>query len=510
MRSAHVLALLLVPLVAAAPLRIALGDWGAPTPFAFYKRGPGYVLTSFIFDTLVWKNQTSIIPWLALSWEHSSPKVWIFHLRNATWSDGVPFTSEDVVFTFEYMKQHKWPWKDLSIIEKVYAKGPHTVVIVLKKPNPLFLDEYASTVFIIPKHIWSNVKDPYKFINEKAYVGTGPYVLVKYEPGKGYLFKSNPLFWGPKPVYSELYVSASGLFSPQYTAAALIQGKVDTATFMGKAWRVVEMIKRAKPDVRVQKGPMYWVLFLGFNLNKYPYNLPEFRRAIAYALNLKELVLRAVGSLEGAIPGTPSYVPPYSDFYNPNVEKYPYSPTKASEILDSLGLKDVNGDGCRELGGETWRPTLVTSKPYMQEALIISNMLKRVGVCVQVKVVPSFKQVDFIVKRGNFDLEISGHGADGNDPLALSWFFKAFGTPWKNAEYQKIISEMMSSTNVTKIYELAKKAQVIIAKYLPRIALYYPYEFVVTNPNVKVRWFFTKGGIDGGIPLPYNKLALLR
>jgi hypothetical protein len=63
---------------------------------------------------------------------------------------------------------------------------------------------------------------------------------------------------------------------------------------------------------------------------------------------------------------------------------------------------------------------------------------------------------------------------------------------------------------VQEAYLYAKRAQYVIAEYLPRIALYYPYQFVLTRPNVDVKWFFTYGGIDGGIPLPYNKLALLR
>ncbi len=495
----------------ASTLTIALGDWGYPNPFTFYPRGPGFVITSFVFDTLVWKDSHGIIPWLAIKWEHPNSTTWIFYLRKAYWSDGKPFTAQDVVFTINYYIEHHWKWKDLTdVIKYVKALNDTTVLIELKRPVPLFLDYYASSIFIIPKHVWEHVKNPYTFTSPESFIGTGPYVLKEYRPRIGYTFVENPRFWGPKPVYDELKVVSAGLFSPQTAVAALIRGEVDTVALMGKAWRLIKFAERTVKGLRVQKGPMYWVLFLGFNLNKYPYDMPSFRKAIAYSLNLKELVLRAVGSLKAAIPGTPSYVPPYSEFYNPEVPKYPYDPTKAKEILDKLGIVDVNGDGCRELNGRPWYPLLVTSKPYVQEALIIKSMLRKVGICVNVKVVPSFKQLDAIVKSGNFDMEINGHGSDGNNPMAFVWIFKAFGTPWRDPEYQRLVDELLNAKTINELYQIVKKVQVVIAEKLPRIALYYPYEFVLTRPEVKVRWFFTYHGIDGGIPLPYNKLALLR
>ena len=380
----------------------------------------------------------------------------------------------------------------------------------MKRPVPLFLDYYASSIFIIPKHIWEKVKDPYTFTAPESFVGSGPYKLKDYEPGVGYTFVANPKFWGPRVIYDRLKVVSLGLFNPQASVLALVRGKVDTVALMGKAWRLIAFAERAVKGLKVQKGPMYWVLFLGFNLNKYPYNVTEFRKAIAYSLNLKELVVRAVGSLQAALPGTPNYVPPYSDFYNPDVPKYPYNPRKAKELLDKLGIVDINGDGCRELNGRPWHPLLLATKAYMQEALIVRSMLRKVGICVDVKLLPGFKQLDALVKSGKFDFEINGHGADGNDPLAFTWTLKAFGTPWNDPEYLRLTKQMLEAKSVNELYEIAKEIQLLIAEKLPRIALYYPYEFVLTRPEVKVRWFFTYHGIDGGIPLPYNKLALLR
>ncbi|MCE4606301.1 MAG: ABC transporter substrate-binding protein [Desulfurococcales archaeon] len=495
-------------------LTVALGYWGPPSPFLFYPRGPGYVVTSFIFDTLVWKNGNGVIPWLATGWEHPDPQTWIFHIRSsAKWQDGTNLTAEDVVFTFNYLEKHGWTWKNVnpSLIKTIVAINDKTVEIKLSKPYAFFLEDYASTIFIIPKHIWENVSNPYVFHDKKSFIGSGPYELVSYNPQQGYLLKANPHFWGGKPLYSYIKILAVDFTDPQEEASAIINSNVDTATFMGKAYPLVKMIEQKVPNAKISSGPMYWVLFLGFNLNKWPYNQTTFRKAIAYSLNLTELVEKTGGGLNASIPGSPGYIPPYSLYYNPNIPKYPYDPVKAEAILNSLNLKDVNGDGCRELpGGSQWQPLLVTTKQYTQEALLIKIMLQRVGMCVSVKTVESYNQLDTLVKKGLYDMEINGHGATGNTPSAFSWYFTSrFGTAWNNSEYINTVAKIMSADNKSSAYKYSMQAQILIASQLPRIALYYPQIFVVTRPNIGINWFFTSNGIDGGIPMPYNKLVLV-
>ena len=77
------------------------GDWGFPSPYAHYSRGPGYVRMSLIFDTLIWKDQNGFVPALAEKWEYlPDEKAYVFNLRKGvTWNDGEPFTARDVAFT---------------------------------------------------------------------------------------------------------------------------------------------------------------------------------------------------------------------------------------------------------------------------------------------------------------------------------------------------------------------------------------------------------------------------
>jgi peptide/nickel transport system substrate-binding protein len=71
------------------------GDWGFPSPYAHYSRGPGYTRMSYLFDTLIWKDDEGHVPALAESWDLEGDDVYIFHLRDGvTWHDGEVFTAE--------------------------------------------------------------------------------------------------------------------------------------------------------------------------------------------------------------------------------------------------------------------------------------------------------------------------------------------------------------------------------------------------------------------------------
>ena len=79
------------------------GYWGHPSPFGF-NRGPGFVRTSLVFDTLVWRDASGeTIPWLATDWSLSDDELtWTFTLRDGVqWQDGEPLTVDDVVIRYE-------------------------------------------------------------------------------------------------------------------------------------------------------------------------------------------------------------------------------------------------------------------------------------------------------------------------------------------------------------------------------------------------------------------------
>ena len=112
------------------------GDWGYPNPYGHYPRGPGYVRMSWVFETLVWKNDRGYVPALAKSWAYDPDRTaFVFHLQEGvTWHDGQPFTAYDVVFTVNYFKKHPYKWVPTDAVAGAEAPDVTTVVIRLSRP----------------------------------------------------------------------------------------------------------------------------------------------------------------------------------------------------------------------------------------------------------------------------------------------------------------------------------------------------------------------------------------
>ena len=195
----------------ATPRRLTLGWWtdiGFPSPFAFIPLGPGGVVrTSILFDTLTWKDENGIIPWLAERWDVSSDGLtYTFTLHpNVTWHDGRPLTADDVAFSYTYYRQHPFPWGASDMVDGADVVDARTVRIRLNRPFAPFLENVAGIMPILPKHIWEPVSDPLKFSGPDAVMGSGPYTFGSYKEGTGeYQFDANAAYFRGRPTVDTL------------------------------------------------------------------------------------------------------------------------------------------------------------------------------------------------------------------------------------------------------------------------------------------------------------------
>ncbi|MFR8165265.1 MAG: ABC transporter substrate-binding protein [Enterocloster sp.] len=105
------------------------GDFGFPSVYTISPKGQGYMTLSYIFDTLMWKDESGLIPYLAEDYSVSEDGLtYTFQLRKGvSFTDGTPFTAEDVKFTFDYMKEHPYKWVSVSMVEEASVVDEHTV-----------------------------------------------------------------------------------------------------------------------------------------------------------------------------------------------------------------------------------------------------------------------------------------------------------------------------------------------------------------------------------------------
>ncbi|MFG2501238.1 ABC transporter substrate-binding protein [Streptomyces sp. NPDC048441] len=127
-------------------------------------------------------------------------RTYTFKLRDGVkFSDGKPFTSKDVVFTYETIldkKTNNAAKTELDAVKSVEAKGDDTVVFHLKYPYAPFAER--TVLPIAPEHIAGKQDVNTGEFTTKP-VGTGPYELVKWSKGEKLAFKANPGYWGGAP-----------------------------------------------------------------------------------------------------------------------------------------------------------------------------------------------------------------------------------------------------------------------------------------------------------------------
>ena len=190
-----------VPSFEVDTLRLEGRDWGYPSPFAHYPRGPGGFKMCLIFDSLLERDEKGLIPWLAQTWSiDDNGLTYRFVVRkNVTWQDGAPLTVDDVVFSLNYASRHAPTWSYIfDAVQSVTAEDEHTVRVGLKQPHASMLYNLGRTR-IIPKHIWEKVDRPKEFTTPEAVIGCGPYRLTDYSKAHGtYRFEAYRKLLGPR------------------------------------------------------------------------------------------------------------------------------------------------------------------------------------------------------------------------------------------------------------------------------------------------------------------------
>ncbi len=492
------------PEISSYTIADSTGDWGYPSPYLHYARGPGYTRMSFIFETLVWKDASGFIPQLAEEWEYvAKENAYIFKLRhNVTWHDGEKFTAEDVIFTIDYVKTHPNPFVTLigpSGVREAIAIDDYTAKLYLEQPYAPFLHDVAGTLAIIPKHIWEGVDDPKSLTGPEAVIGTGPYTLADYSKEHGtYLYKAYDDYYLGKPIVDEIkFVKVSEEMIP----AALEEGSVNAGSIPPE---VVSEMEQA--GLTVITAPVAWNAKLMMNHQKEPLSNKKFRQALAFAIDREALV--QITQRGHGIAGSPGMMPPTSDYYNPDTPKYEYSPDMARGFLERLGYKLE--DGYFTKSGEVLELELIAEASFKEVGQFIKQQLETVGIKVDFRTLEA-KTVDAKVEAWDFDLSIYGHGGL-YEPSILKRVIMDEG--FNSARYtsnealNQLLQAQLNEMDADKRKELVFLIQIVYAEELPALTLYYPRWYWAHDGRVNL--FYTKDGLASGIPIPLNRLSFIK
>jgi peptide/nickel transport system substrate-binding protein len=327
-------------------------------------------------------------PDLAESWTVSPDGLAVtFTLRPALrWSDGEPFSVEDVLFTYGALRT--WDVRtgaqaDLrDYVAAVTAPTTRTVTLILNRRLAGVLADAAFP--ILPQHIWglqdaASVQEADLLGNP---VGTGPFVLKERRLGEALVLAPNPYFRGPAPLLAEVAFLVAP--DPRVAEVALRQGDLGVAQL---PWAAYDSLERTPPRSPVRTArylaPQY--TFVAFNLREgSPLADPLVRQAWAVALD-KEAITAAATRGEG-IPLVSPILPP-GWAYDAELPHPLPDLDQARALLASAGWEDRNGDGIVEKDGAPLQVRLFVradSPERITATLQISETLGQIGMAVRV------------------------------------------------------------------------------------------------------------------------------
>jgi peptide/nickel transport system substrate-binding protein len=263
---------------------------------------------------------------LAESWEFQGRK-WLFRLKKGvSFHDGTPFTSKDVVFSIERMRNDKKSLQSSNFrdVTSVEAPDDYTLILTTKKPSAVLLERLNNRFIVSKEAVEKNGSqlDNYR-------IGTGPYKLVSWQRDGNLVLGRNDDYWRGKPEVKEALFKT--VKNEAARVAGLLAGQSDAISNLP-----IEEIERVEkhPRTRVQKVPGFRMYFLAMNLAFKPFDNKLVRQAVNHSVD-PQVIMKHI--FDGN--GDPLNGPLNHNMigYDPNTKRYPHDPKKARQLLAQAG-----------------------------------------------------------------------------------------------------------------------------------------------------------------------------
>jgi len=481
-------------------------------------------------------------PALAKSWTVSRDgKQYTLHLRRGLqFSDGQPFTADDVVFTFQVYLDEKIhsPQRDLLIVGgkpiSVQKIDAATVQFDLAQPYAA-AERIFDSLAVLPRHLleaahqagtfsqaWGVSTAPVQF------AGLGPFRLKEYVPGERIVLERNPFYWkedhqGKRLPYLDEVVF---LFVPSEDAQVIRFQSGDTdvlSRFSAQNFSVLDKQQQVKSYHLFDLGPGLEYNFLFFNLNDLgSKNLPEiakkqvwfqdlkFRQAVSAAID-REGIIRLVYAGR-ATPLWGHVTPGNKLWLDANISRPPRSLDRARQLLQSAGYSWKGDASLMDPRGNPVEFSILTGASNAQRvkmATIIQDDLSQLGMSVHVVSLDFGAVVDRFMKTYDYEAAIMGLASGDADPTPEMNVWLSNGsthlwhlnesqpaTPWES-EIDRLMEQQLITLDYSARKKLYSRVQEIVAEELPVICL--------ASPNILVG---AKDGVGNFQPATLDPYAL--
>jgi peptide/nickel transport system substrate-binding protein len=438
------------------------------------------------FESLFYLNLESgeLEPWQAESYAFNDTfdEVTITLRDGIMWSDGEPFTADDVVFTMNMLKENSaalgvWGGNAATWIEDVVAVDPLNVKFTLTGTNPSFVvNTFGARVWrvnhIIPQHIWEN-QDPTTFTNfdiaQGWPVSTSPYQLAASN-NQETIWNLRETWWGADTGFKDMPDPKRIIFTSagneERRVAMLINNDLDTAYSIGK--NSFETVHAANPNIVTWLDEMPYAYtdagprVLMFNNAVPPFDDVLVRQAASYAVNREALVdiawegmSRPIEWVTPSYPALATYFEGTEDLFEANPTNV-YDPERTAELMAEAGYtKDGGGFWADETGTRLVLDIIgrQTEADSAKAAPVVTELLRRAGFDAQFRLIDSGAFYD-AVYLGGAKIWLAGISGGVTNPYATFELFHSrhaadIGTPstgsnsrWVSTEFDAVVDQM--------------------------------------------------------------------
>ena len=459
-----------------------------------------------------------VYPWLATDWQYNDTfdEVTITFREDVHWSDGTPFTAEDVRFTWQDLildnPSSAFHFRLKGVVENVEKVDDYTIKLHLTQPDQriflvLFQENSEEQMPVLPKHIWEG-KDPETFENidipQGWPVGTGAFKLAKAAP-EALIFDRDDNWWAAKAGLAPLPAVERIVFAPagdeQSIALRMANNDIDVQfTFQAGLY---ELTRVRNPKIISFKDepfgldPNGCMISMTMNNKVKPFDDPAVRRALNYSIDkqsVNNLAFEGAANNVGVplavtFPGPAEYYEKIKDLIDADGTEL-HNPEKAAEIMEAAGYSKNEAGFWTDADGEILKIELWNPAPgyfiMSRSGTAVVESLQRAG-------------FDAVERRGLTGFW--GKQAVGDLPSWLTWHCGSTIEPYQtyihwhssnsaaigetvgyflsapryeNPEYDAIIDQMgamLASPDDPEYVELFRQATEIILRDMPEIQL---------------------------------------
>lgn len=469
---------------------------------------------SLIYEGLVgYDSDLKKIPKLASDWQVSEDgRLWTFNIRkDAKWHDGTSITAEDVIFTYNILKEgvlnsvYQYNIFDNDNILEIGLKNndKYSLFVRLAEPSSKLLDIF--TFPVISKDYYESVENIIKIQKDltKAPLGTGPYkVAEEYfsEDQESIILVRNEDWWGRRPYIDKII--GKMYTNKEEARKAFIQGELDLVDTM----IVYVNNKSVEEDTKLYRFMTNYYEFLGLNSESELIKDPKIRKALAHAIDRREIISKVYLNNAQTV-DVP--IPSNHWLYDNAYRLYDYDIDRAKRLLKEAGWQDLDGDGILDKTVDNQKIELKiklvsnSGNDLRRDVLsLIKSHLELVGFKVETQIADMETIAKDLLATNQFDALLTGYYLDNALDLSFAFHSREIveiddiedldeidSIPnnfikYRNSELDSLLDLASHSYDLNELSAVYQNIQDHMTRELPIISLYFRTGSLLVNPKL--------------------------